>query len=258
MSNIATQSWRLDRRTFLRGAGAALALPALNCMAAAKPVAAPRRLAAVYFPFGVSIQMGDKAKRPEWNWFPQGEGRDFKFTENLKPLEAHREHLSVLGGLSHPKVRRIGGHDSGDTFLTAHNIRANHLRNRQSMDQVAAAKFAGQTRFDSLVMSTDGGVGEPTRSSTLSYNEHGRPIPALNQPQQIFDRLFGAGDADTARQARWLKSGGSLLDLVLEDAARVRRNLRLVKYQAEHDVCILPEGEGKIAPRRHSSLWPLR
>ena len=88
------------------------------------------------------------------------------------------------------------------------------------MDQVAA-KFAGQTRFDSLVMSTDGGVGEPTRSSTLSYNEHGRPIPALNQPQQIFDRLFGAGDADTARQARRLKSGGSLLDLVLEDAARV-------------------------------------
>ena len=66
--------------------------------------------------------MGDKAKRPEWNWFPQGEGRDFKFTENLKPLEAHREHLSVLGGLSHPKVRRIGGHDSGDTFLTGHNI----------------------------------------------------------------------------------------------------------------------------------------
>ena len=225
MSNISTQSWRLDRRTFLRGAGAALALPALNCMAGAKPVAAPRRLAAVYFPFGVSIQMGDKAKRPEWNWFPQGEGRDFKFTENLKPLEAHREHLSVLGGLSHPKVRRIGGHDSGDTFLTGHNIRANHLRNRQSMDQVAAVKFAGQTRFDSLVMSTDGGVGEPTRSSTLSYNEHGRPIPALNQPQQIFDRLFGAGDADTARQARRLKSGGSLLDLVLEDAARVRRNL---------------------------------
>ena len=59
MSNIATQSWRLNRRTFLRGAGAALALPALNCMAAAKPVAAPRRLAAVYFPFGVSIQMGE-------------------------------------------------------------------------------------------------------------------------------------------------------------------------------------------------------
>ena len=139
MSNISTQSWRLDRRTFLRGAGAALALPALNCMAAAKPVAVPRRLAAVYFPFGVSIQMGDKAKRRS-NWFPQGEGRDFKPAENLKPLEAHREHLSVLGGLSHPKVRRIGEHDSGDTFLTG-RIRANHLRNRQSMDQVAAAKF---------------------------------------------------------------------------------------------------------------------
>ena len=79
-------------------------------------------------------------------------------------------------------------------------------------------------------MSTDGSVGEPTRSSTLSYNEHGRPIPALNQPQQIFDRLFGAGDADTARQARRLKSGGSLLDLVLEDAAR---STNLDKYDQQ-------------------------
>ena len=74
-------------------------------------------------------------------------------------------------------------------------------------------------------MSTDGGVGEPTRSSTLSYNRHGRPIPALNQPQQIFDRFFGAGDPDTRRHRRRLKSSGSLLDLVMEDAGKLRRRL---------------------------------
>ena len=93
------------------------------------------------------------------NWF-WGEGRDFKFTENLKPLEAHRENALGAGRLSHPRCIDAG-HDSGDTFLTGHNIRANHLRNRQSMDQVAARNST--KRFDSLVMSTDGGVGEPTR-----------------------------------------------------------------------------------------------
>ena len=99
--------------------------------------------------------------------------------------------MTVLGGLSHPEVRKIGGHDSGDTFLTGCDLLSRDLHNTQSMDQVGEDLFAGQTRFDSLVMSTDGGVGEPTRSSTLSYNRHGRPIPALNQPQQIFDRFSG-------------------------------------------------------------------
>ena len=224
MSRIVSKSWQLNRRSFLRGTGVALALPALDCMAKAVPATEAKRLAAIYFPFGVSIQDA-KSEKAEWGWFPKGEGREFTFNKSLQPLEAHREHVTVLGGMSHPEVRKIGGHDSGDTFLTGCDLLSRDLHNTQSMDQVAAEKFTGKTRFDSLVMSTDGGVGEPTRSSTLSYNRHGRPIPALNQPQQIFDRFFGAGDPDTQRHRRRLKSGGSLLDLVLEDAGRVRRKL---------------------------------
>lgn len=224
MNRIVSKSWQLNRRSFLRGTGVALALPALDVMAKAASVAEPRRLAAVYFPFGVSIQ-GEKSEKAEWGWFPKGEGREFTFNKSLQPLEAHRENVTVLGGLSHPEVRKIGGHDSGDTFLTGCDLLSRDLHNTQSMDQVAAEHFAGQTRFDSLVMSTDGGVGEPTRSSTLSYNRYGRPIPALNQPQQIFDRFFGAGDPDTRRHRRRLKSSGSLLDLVMEDAGKLRRRL---------------------------------
>ena len=74
MSRIASRSWQLNRRSFLRGTGVALALPALDAMAKAKTVAEPRRLAAVYFPFGVSIQ-DEKSKNAEWGWFPKGEGR---------------------------------------------------------------------------------------------------------------------------------------------------------------------------------------
>jgi hypothetical protein len=224
---MAGKSWHLDRRAFLLGTGVSLGLPWLECMAGskqAKSVSKPQRLCAMYFGFGVSLPKED-SEQAKWRWFPNGEGRDYQFNESLKPLESHRENLTILGGLSHPHGRRMGAHDTGDTFLTGSLLTSKFLRNTVSVDQVAAAACADKTRFSSLVMSTDGGVGEPTRSSTLSYNDKGRPIPALNQPQQIFDRFFGAGDADSIAQRRRLKSASGMLDRVLEDSRSLRRRL---------------------------------
>jgi hypothetical protein len=226
---MSHKSWHLDRRTFLRGAGVSLALPWMECMAnaderPAAPESNPKRFCAMYFGFGVGLPKED-GENANWRWFPKGEGRDFQFTEVLKPLETHREKLSVLGGLSHPNGRRMGGHDTGDTFLTGAFLNNKFLTNTISADQVAAQAFGDQTRFSSLVLSTDGGVGEPTRSSTLSYNDKGRPLPALNQPQQIFDRFFGAGDADTIAARRRLKSASGMLDRVLEDSNSLRNRL---------------------------------
>lgn len=59
----------------------------------------PRRFCAMYFGFGLPQENSDQAA---WWWFPKGEGRDYQFTETLKPLDAHREKLTVLQGLSHP------------------------------------------------------------------------------------------------------------------------------------------------------------
>jgi hypothetical protein len=224
---MGTKSWHLDRRTFLMGTGVSLGLPWLECMADAKSPDAkvtPRRFAAMYFGFGVGLP-NEKSAEAKWRWFPNGEGKDFQFTEVLKPLEARRENVTVLGGLSHPNGRKMGGHDTGDTFLTGAFLNNKSLRNTVSLDQIAAEAFGDQTRFSSLVMSTDGGVGEPTRSSTLSYDGKGRPIPALNQPQQIFDRFFGAGDADTIAKRRRLKSATGMLDRVLQDSKSLRLQL---------------------------------
>lgn len=209
------------------GTGASLGLPWLECMAGgetAKSVDKPRRMCAMYFGFGVSLPDKD-GEQAKWRWFPEGEGRDFQFTETLKPLEPHRENLTVLGGLSHPNGRKMGGHDTGDTFLTGALLTSKFLRNTVSVDQIAAHASRDQTRFSSLVLSTDGGVGEPTRSSTLSYSDKGRPIPALNQPQQIFDRFFGVGDADSIAQRRRLNSASAMLDRVLEDSRSLKRRL---------------------------------
>lgn len=224
---MSTKSWHLDRRTFLMGTGVSLGLPWLECMADTSqknPSEKPRRFCGLYFGFGVSLPKED-SDQAKWRWFPNGEGKNYQFNESLKPLEPHRENLSILGGLSHPNGRRMGAHDTGDTFLTGSLLTSKFLRNTVSMDQVIAQAYGDQTRFSSLVLSTDGGVGEPTRSSTLSYDDKGRPIPALNQPQQIFDRFFGAGDQDSLAKRRRLKSASGMLDRVLEDSRSLRRKL---------------------------------
>lgn len=224
---MAAKSWHLDRRTFLLGTGVSLGLPWLECMAGKKTrntFTQPHRMCAMYFGFGVGLP-GEDSDQAKWRWFPKGEGRDFQFNESLKPLEPLRENLTVLGGLSHPNGRKMGGHDTGDTFLSGALLTSRFLRNTVSVDQVAAKAFGDETRFQSLVLSTDGGVGEPTRSSTLSYNDKGRPIPSLNQPQQVFDRFFGAGDADFLKKKRQLVSASGMLDRVLEDSRSLRRRL---------------------------------
>lgn len=224
---MSTKSWHLDRRTFLMGTGVSLGLPWLECMAAgeaAKPTSQPRRMCAMYWGFGVGLPK-EGSEQAKWRWFPNGEGRDYQFTDTLKPLQKHRDDITVLGGLSHPNGRKMGGHDTGDTFLTGAFMHNKFLRNTVSVDQIAAQAFGDRTRFSSLVLSTDGGVGEPTRSSTLSYNDKGRPIPALNQPQQIFDRFFGAGDAGSIAKRRRLTSASGMLDRVLEDSRSLRRQL---------------------------------
>jgi hypothetical protein len=217
--------WHLDRRTFLKGTGVSLALPLLAGMdASAKTEQQPRRFAAVYFPYGVSLPNEDH-EHANWNWFPKGEGRDFQFNDSLKPLEPLRDQVTILGGLSHPHGRKMGGHDTSDIFLTGAELKGSQLQNSISMDQVAAAHFADQTRYASLALSTDGGVGESTRSSTLSFSRTGQPLPALSKPRQVFERFFGVNAASKAAQRRELQNSGSMLDLVLENAKSLRLRL---------------------------------
>ena len=221
---MAKPSWRLSRRTFLQGAGVSLALPLLEAMAedAAKP--SPKRFCAVYFPYGI-VQRQEGTPFAEWNWFPEGQEGDFRFRRSHAALAPLRNDLTMLGGLSHPKGRKMGGHDTADNWLTAAELKEGRLDNSVSLDQVLADRFGEQTRFSSLTLSTDGGVGEPTRASTLSFSRTGQPIPAENKPRLVFDRLFGVNPATLTAQRQQLRSSGSMLDLVLEHSRSLQSRL---------------------------------
>ncbi len=222
---MSRRPWHLSRRTFLHGSGVSLALPFLECMASdATQGVPPKRFCAIYFPYGI-VQRREGTSASEWNWFPQGSGADFRFNRSLIPLEPLRSKLTILGGLSHPNGRNMGGHDTADTWLTGAELKEGHLENTVSIDQLAVMEFGERTRFPSLVLSSDGGVGEPTRSSTLSFDRNGQPVPAENKPRVVFDRLFGVDSRSLRAQQQGLDNSRSMLDLVLEHSRSVRSGL---------------------------------
>ncbi|MEM9365210.1 MAG: DUF1552 domain-containing protein [Planctomycetota bacterium] len=226
---MTQRPWKFDRRLFLRGStGVALGLPFLDSMEgdafAAGRLELPKRVCTIYFPYGASVPRDDHPDR-DWGWFPVREGNDFRFTKVMQSLSPLRNEVSVLSGLSHPNGRKIGGHDTGDIFLTGAPFEGANFKNTVSFDQVVAAKYGNQTRFASLALSSDGGVGMPTRSKTLSFTQSGQPIPALDKPQQIFDRLFGDGGSSIQETRERLGIEASMLDQVMEQSKQLRGRL---------------------------------
>ena len=215
----------LDRRRFLRGSGAALALPLLTSglplsAATSDKQTNPKRMACVYFPDGVPMPLREDPAYQDWSWFPHGGGTEFTFTKCTSVFEPLRKDMTILSGFSHPEARKVHGHRNADQFLTAATIRRDGpYQNSISLDQVYAEHVGDQTRFSSLVMSTDGGIGTPRAAQTISFNRSGRAIPAEQSPKRIFDMLFVKSDADAARR---LAVNQSALDEMLEDAKDLR------------------------------------
>lgn len=224
---MSRPTWQLDRRTFLRGAaGTSLALPLLECMGAGATAAEsrPKRMCAVYFPYGAMTPGKDPAQA-KWGWMPQGEGADYQLNESLDSLDSLRGDLTFLKGLSHPNGRQMGGHDTADIWLTGAELKGGSFQNSISIDQVVARHAGDATRFSSLTMSIDGGVGQPTRSSTLSFGRDGTPVPAQNRPRLIFDHFFGISSETAAKQRRALSNKASMLDVLLDHSKSVRTKL---------------------------------
>lgn len=216
---------KFDRRSFLRGAGVALALPWLESLARANPAPAvtPRRFLSVYHPDGVGLPLKSDPAWRDWSWFPRGGEKDFELTKVLDVLEPLRSEITIYSGLSHPAARRVHGHSNADQYLTGANIGGDGpYKNTISVDQVLAEHIGEQTRHASLVLSTNGGIGGPRGAQTQSFNREGRPIPAMNRPKQIFDSLFVTSGKDAyARLAR----SQSALDLLLANTRSLEKSL---------------------------------
>ena len=224
---MALNFQRIDRRRFLRGTGIALTIPWLDSLVRAhddEQRENPRRLGCFYFPDGVPMPLPNDPAYQEWSWFPIGDHRDFTFTKCMETLEPLRQELTVLSGYSHVASRNVHGHNNADQFLTgaATGDGDRDYANSISLDQVFANHVGDQTRFASLVMSTDGGTGTARGAQTMSFDINGRPVPAEHRPKQIFDMLFVKGDKQSARR---LALSRSALDDMLSDAQSLKELL---------------------------------
>ena len=218
---------QINRRWFLRGiAGATLILPRLQLFANEAAPQRPRRFCAMYTANGMCLP--DPANGiDEWSWFPKTTGRDFTFGKSTEPFSPYRDHVSFLGGLHHPSGTKADPHVCSDMWLTGAPLHSSKpgTYNSVSLDQVIAQHTKQYCRQPSLVLSIDAGVGFLSRTGTISYNLEGKPIPAENSPQRIFDRLFRSNQDSVVAQRDQLKKRIRLVDAVLANSRALNEQL---------------------------------
>ncbi|MFO0818141.1 MAG: DUF1552 domain-containing protein [Pirellulales bacterium] len=203
---------RWHRRQFLRAAGVSLALPYLERYASADESgskAPPRRLVCICAPLGFYPP----------DFFPEKAGAEYEASEYLQLLQDLRGDYSVISGLTHTGNSPGFAHQATASFLTgAPGAGRPGFRNSISLDQFAAERIGGETRYPSLVLSGEG-LG-------LSWTRTGAQIPADNSPSRVFARLFLDGDpAEVQSQLNRLAEGRSILDDVRDQAAGLRGEL---------------------------------
>ena len=199
-----------------------MALPWLEAMAVDKKSVPAKRFFGGYFAYGVPMPKDNAPDRLKHGWFPLGTGKDYKVTDMHKNIMPLRDKVSFISGLSHPATRGSSSHKGADYFLTGGDILKSYSDQTISIDQHIADATGNDTRFKSLVLSSFGGVNRPYRSSTLSFNRSGRPIPSLNKPAEIFRRMFGQV---TTSEKTALASRGSIIDEVLAESKDLDRKL---------------------------------
>ena len=204
----------ISRRLFLRNSGIAIGLPLLESMLpsrlhAAAPTAPPRRMVCIGVPFGF-----DPAA-----FVPATTGHDYALPSHLTHLAAFRNDFTVISGLSHPNTGG-GGHKAEAVMLTGapYPDYSYNLKNTISVDQAFATRFRGETRYESLALTTQGG--------SLSVTANGVSIPAIAQPSAVFKKIFlAATPAEMDAEMRRIDEGRSMLDFVGDRAKSLNRQI---------------------------------
>lgn len=231
----------LDRRTFLRGGAAAVALPWLDAMVpVCRPLPPePVRCVFVFSPNGMNMA----------EWRPKGEGRGATFGATLAPLQPLRDRVTVFSGLAID-----GGFAHGDgpgdharaagSFLTCAHPRKTGGADIQagvSIDQVVARKVGTATAFASLELGIEKGAAAGVcdsgyscaYSNNIAWRTPDTPIAKETDPRAVFARLFGdprqAADAATARAQR--QQDRSVLDATLGEAKALGGKLSIADRQ---------------------------
>ena len=224
----------IDRRTLLRGAGAALALPLLETMgwAEGKTGKPPVRLAFMYMPHGVIMERFWPADPATYLTAPP---------QILEPLKGVLDQCLIVKGVSGVPIQPLNGAPHAlelSTWLTAtlpDTNRRDVINIAISADQIAANYVGPLTALPSLELATMPQTWKENQEglhegyySHCSYASPTQPLPAETDPRAVFKRLFQVKDPGAAAGAPGAASDPldrSMLDLVLGGAKDLRGKL---------------------------------
>jgi hypothetical protein len=232
---------RLTRRAWLRGAGAAVALPFLESAARADGKRPVRLFLYVtgggaYLPYWTIEDSGRKAelagpKAVEWLGAAQERNEPLgQLSPSLAPLEKLKQQLLVLGGLTLADAYGFEDGHSAEVgaLLTSTPFSRDRVEGGVSVDQVAARHFEGKTYLDALVLGLHGarpggakGVGR-VYAQHYSWRTATTPTGEERNPKLVFDRLFRRSQGGPARDDADRRS---VLDAVRDEAARLNARL---------------------------------
>ena len=236
----------LSRRTFLRGAGATVALPLLDAMVPAgrlwaREVADPTRLVCIEMVHGAAGSSGFGAAQNYWSPAATGRGFDLSPTA-LSSLEPYRDYLTIISDTDvetaeATKPKEIGGDHfrSSATFLTQSHPKQTESSDvlvGTSLDQLYAHRFGQDTPIPSMQLCIEnvdqaGGCAYGyacVYTDTISWSSPTQPLPMIRDPRVAFDQLFGAGGTPEARAARQ-RSSASILDFLTGEVASLKGRL---------------------------------
>jgi len=228
---MVVSAMSLPRRAFLRGMGAAVALPFLEAMVPAfKASAAPvtPRFGAVFVPNGAIVE----------EWIPKTAGASFDLPTIVQPLDRYKETLVVVSNLTraHPGVVEGDHAISAAGWLSgvlAKRTQAEDVLGGTTIDQIVARQIGQETQFPSLELATadfTGYVGACTSgyscvyTNTISWSSPTTPLPMEINPRAVFEKLFGRPGSPAERAARFARTR-SILDVVAAQAADLQRSL---------------------------------
>ena len=238
----------LERRTFLKGMGATVALPFLDAMVPAGRLGAsmakradPTRLVAIEMVHGA-------AGSNEWGatqnlWAPAAVGHDFDLTPSaLLPLDPWREYLTIISNtdvrMAEPfSAKEIGGDHfrSSAVFLTQSHPKqteGSDVYAGTSLDQIHAHRFGQDTPIPSMQLCIEninqsGGCAYGytcVYTDSISWSAPSEPLPVIRDPRVAFEQLFGVGGTKAEREFR-RRTSGSILDWVTGRIAQLEREL---------------------------------
>lgn len=218
-------SRKLSRRTLLRGfVGGALVsigLPPLEIFFNATGTAYAD---GGVLPVRFGLFMWGNGVIPE-RWIPTGTGRDYAFSDQLLPLERHRDLISVATGFELKTPNTLPHFSGASGILTGRPV-LDRSDDRgsfpgASLDQIIASRIGSSTRFRSLEFGAEAGHG-------LSYNGPDNLNPPETSPLAFFQRVFGSDFREPGENVDpdpRLGLRRSVLDAVMDDATRVQAML---------------------------------